>query len=223
MNGYTWHWEVIWTADFLSLVLAGVKYVILVSAAALTIGSALGLVAAVGRTYRIPIVNQAAYLYVDFFRTTPLLVQLIWIFYVLPIILGFSLSAVTSGIIALSLNAGAYLSEIFRAGLVSIGRGQRDAAHVLGLSSRQTLRYILVPQALRRVLPATANVFITLVKESSILSVIAIPELTYAAQNYVTTTFRPLEVYTALAVLYFLLTYPLSVITTYLERRFVVP
>jgi ABC-type amino acid transport system permease subunit len=167
-----------------------------------------------------PPFSWLAYVYTDFFRTTPPLVQLIWIFYVMPIVLHVSLSPVTSGVVALSLNAGAFLSEIFRAGLQSIERGQRDASMVLGLSSIQTFRHVVFPQAIRRVLPAAGNVFISLIKDSSLLSVIAVPELTYQSQIFVTNTFRPLELYTALAVLYFCLTYPLSLATSALERRY---
>jgi polar amino acid transport system permease protein len=135
-------------------------------------------------------------------------------------LVGISLTPIWSGVLALSLNAGAFLAETFRSGLESISSGQRDAASVLGLSRRQTFVRIILPQAFRRVLPATANVFIGLIKDSSLLSVIAVPELTYQIQSQVQTTFRPLELYTVLAVTYFLLTYPLSLMSTWLERRY---
>jgi His/Glu/Gln/Arg/opine family amino acid ABC transporter permease subunit len=217
---YTWHWSVLFSHGALALLVTGLKYTLIVAALALVFGNVLGLLVALLRLSKKPPFAQLAYVYTDFFRTTPALVQLIWIFYVMPVLFHVSLSPVVSGVLALSLNAGAFLSEIFRAGLKSIGRGQRDAAFVLGLSPVQTFRHVVFPQAVRRVLPPAGNVFISLIKDSSLLSVIAVPELTYQSQTFVTNTFRPLEIYTALAVLYFALTYPLSLLTSALERRY---
>jgi His/Glu/Gln/Arg/opine family amino acid ABC transporter permease subunit len=217
---YQFDWSVVFNHDTLTAAIIGIKFTLLVSALSLLFGNILGLLIALVRLSGKTPFTQIAYVYINFFRSTPALVQLIWIFYVLPILVGVSLSAETSGIIALTLNAGAFLAEIFRAGLQSIARGQRDASSVLGLSRLQTFRYVIFPQALRRVLPATGNVFISLLKDSSLLSVVAVPELTYQMQNAVSRTFRPLELYTAVAVVYFLLTYPLSLLTSALERRF---
>jgi His/Glu/Gln/Arg/opine family amino acid ABC transporter permease subunit len=220
LMSYKFDWGVVFNHDFLVIVGVGLRFTLLVSLLSLIFGNIIGLIAAILRLWSKPPFKQITYVYIDFFRTTPALVQLIWIFYVLPIILGIELSAITSGVIALSLNAGAFLAEIFRAGLVSISPGQRDAASVLGLTRLQTLVYVLLPQAFRRVLPATGNVLIGLIKDSSLLTVIAVPELTYQFQTDVSRTFRPLELYTALAVLYFALTYPLSLAATWLERRY---
>lgn len=219
-TAYHWQWSILFSHDALVLLGTGLKYTLLVAALSLVFGNVLGLVVALIRISKKPPFSQIAYIYTDFFRTTPALVQLIWIFYVMPILFHISMSPVASGIVALSLNAGAFLSEIFRGGLQSIGRGQRDAAFVLGLSPIQSFRHVVFPQALRRVLPPAGNVFISLIKDSSLLSVIAVSELTYQSQIFVTNTFRPLELYTALAVLYFLLTYPLSLLTSALERRY---
>jgi polar amino acid transport system permease protein len=217
---YHFDWSVVFSGDTATIVWIGVKYTLLVSALSLVFGTPVGLIAALARMSRRFPITQIAYVYIDFFRTTPALVQLIWIFYVLPILIHVSLSPITSGVIALSLNAGAFLAEIFRSGLESIPRGQHDAASVLGLSRPQTFVRIVLPQALRRVLPAIGNVFIGLIKDSSLLSVIAVSELTYEVQTHVARTFRPLELYTALAVVYFAVTYPLSLLTTALERRY---
>ena len=160
---------------------SGILLTLGVSVASLVLGTCLALVASIARASRRAPFAQLAYIYVDFFRTTPTLVQLIWIFYVLPILLGFDLTAFVSGVIALGLNAGAFLSEVFRSGLESISRGQRDAAQILGMSRFQALRHVVLPQALRRVLPATGNVFIDLIKSSSLLSVIG-REITYQTQ-----------------------------------------
>jgi His/Glu/Gln/Arg/opine family amino acid ABC transporter permease subunit len=217
---YHWHWSVLFSHDALVLLGTGLKYTLLVALLSLVFGNIVGLAVALVRMSGKKPFSWLAYIYTDFFRTTPPLVQLIWIFYVMPIVLHVSLSPVTSGVVALSLNAGAFLSEIFRAGLQSIEQGQRDATMVLGMSPIQTFRHVVFPQAVRRVLPAAGNVFISLIKDSSLLSVIAVAELTYQSQIFVTNTFRPLELYTALAVIYFCLTYPLSLATSALERRY---
>lgn len=217
---YEWSWGVLFSSTFLTGIAYGLFYTLIVSALSLLVGTVLGLVTAILAVWGSRPVRVVSRIYVDFFRTTPFLVQLVWIFYVLPILMGISLSALEAGIVALGLNSGAFLSEIFRGGLVSIARGQHDAAHVLGFSRVQTLRYIIVPQALRRVLPSVANVFISMLKDSSLLSVVAVPELTYQAMQEVARTYRPLELYTGLAVVYFLVTYPLSLGASFLERRF---
>lgn len=219
-SGYQWNWETVFSHDALVVAGEGLKYSFVIALLSLLIGNVLGLVIALLRLSGRKYLSVPAYLYTEFFRNTPPLVQLIWIFYVLPILFGITLPPIWAGVTALSLNAGAFLAEIFRAGLQSIERGQHDACSVLGLSPVQTFRYVTFPQAIRRVLPPAGNVFISLIKDSSLLSVIAVPELTYQAQVFVTATFRPLEIYTILAVMYFLLTYPLSLLTTWLERRF---
>lgn len=218
--GYQFDWGVVFNRDTATIAISGIEYTFSVSALSLAIGTAIGLVLALSRgTRRFPIA-QMAYVYTEFFRTTPLLVQIIWIFYVMPLLVGINLNAVEAGILALGLNSGAFFAETFRAGIESIGPGQRDAASVLGLSRVQSLRHIVLPQALRRVVAPTGSQFISLVKDSSILSVIGVTELLYQFQSQVSATFRPLELYTALAVLYFALTYPLSLVVSGLERRF---
>ena len=204
----------------ITIVVIGLKYTLLVSVLSLLLGNVIGLLAALMRISRKAPFSQIAYIYIDFFRTTPALVQLIWIFYVLPIVIGINLDPISAGVIALSLNAGAFLAEVFRGGIESISRGQRDATWVLGLSRMQGFVYVLLPQALRRVLPATGNVLIGLIKDSALLTTIAVPELTYQIQTDVARTFRPLELYTALACMYFALTYPLSLAASALERRY---
>ncbi len=217
---YKFDWDVVFNRDMITIIVLGLKYTLLVSALSLLLGNVVGLLAALMRISRKVPFTQIAYIYIDFFRTTPALVQLIWIFYVLPILLGINLDPISAGVIALSLNAGAFLAEVFRAGIESISKGQRDAASVLGLSRIQSFVYVLLPQALRRVLPATGNVLIGLIKDSALLTTIAVPELTYQFQTDVARTFRPLELYTALACMYFVLTYPLSLAASALERRY---
>jgi polar amino acid transport system permease protein len=194
-------------------------YTLLVSILALLFGNVIGLFVTSLRMSRKQPFSGLAYIYTEFFRTTPALVQLIWIFYVLPVLFNISMGPIEAGVIALSLNAGAFLAEIFRGGIQSVPVGQRDASFVLGLSRMTTFWSIVFPQAVRSMLPATANVFVSLVKDSSLLSVIAVAELTYQSQQLSVQTFRPLESYTMLALTYFMITYPLSVGIGRFEKR----
>lgn len=179
----------------------------------------IGLVAALLRISRIPGIAHLARLYVDFFRCTPALVQLVWLYYALPISFGFDLSAFSAAVVTLSLNMGAFLSEIFRAGIQSIDKGQREAAFVLGMSYWQSMQIVVLPQAIARVLPPIGSSMIVLVKDSSLASFIAVPEMTYQGQILQAATFRPVEVLTVVAVIYFVLNYPLTLVVRYLENR----
>jgi len=217
---YHWDWGVVFNPRTLESFAAGIGITAAVSAVGLGIGVALGLATAIPRAAKVPVLSQVIYVYVDFFRTTPILVQLIWMFYVLPVLLGVNLSAFLAGTLTIGLNSGAFLSEIFRGGVVSVGQGQRDAARMVGLSKGQALLYVIMPQALRRVLPALVNVFISVIKDSSLVSIIAVADITYRAESAVALTYRPFEFYTALAVLYFVLTYPFSFLSSAIERRF---
>src|SRR5487761_1206496 len=216
---YSWDWQGVFNGTTGQYLLIGIEFTLLISALSLCFGTGIGMLTAAARySTRRKLITAPIYLYIDFFRTTPALVQLIWVFYVLPILIGIDLNPVISGVLALSLNSGAFLSEIFRSGLESIHKGQLDAAHVLGMGRVHTLRHVVIPQAVRRVLPAIGNIFISLMKDSSLVSVIAVSELTYQIETEVGATFRPLELYTALAIVYFALTYPISLATSALER-----
>lgn len=178
-----------------------------------------GLVAALLRLSKIPGVTHCVRAYIDFFRCTPVLVQLVWIYYALPLVVGIRMSAFTSAVLTLSLNMGAFLGEIFRAGIQSIDVGQREAAFVLGMTYKQTLRRIILPQALVRMLPPIGSSMIVLLKESSLASFIAVAELTYQGHLLQAATFRPIEILSVVAAIYFILTFPLSLLVQYLERR----
>jgi polar amino acid transport system permease protein len=191
-----------------------------VSLVAMLGGMAIGLVVALVRIAHVPVADQAAALYVDFFRATPVLTQLIWIYYALPILTGQSLTAFVAGAIGLSLYAGSFLAEIFRAGILSVERGQAEAALALGMSRVQAMRRIILPQAITRMLPPIGSSLITLVKDSALLSIISVPELMRQSETLASLTFRRMEVLTIAAVAYFALTYPLSRMVDYLHRRF---
>src|SRR5207247_3510391 len=137
----------------------------------------------------------------------------------LPILTGFSLSLFQTGVLGLSLYGGSYLAEVFRGGILSIGKGQHEAGFALGLTSLQVWKRIILPQALVRMLPPAGSVFIFLLKDSSLLAAIGIPELMFQMMGMNTNTFRSLEIYTTASALYFLMTYPLAVFVNHLYRR----
>ena len=153
--------------------------------------------------------------YVEIFRCTPLLIQIVWFYYALPILLNFSLPAG----LGLTLYMGAFCTEIFRAGVMSIGRGQWQAGRALGMTYAQLMRRIVLPQAVRRMIPPLVNQSITQLKNTALLYVVAVPDLMYTSSIITAETYRPLEVYTSAAVIYFIMLYPLTLFAKRLETR----
>jgi len=198
---------------------SGVNATLLVTAAALAIGVLLGLPLGMARLSTRRFISMPSVGYIEVFRNTPALVQLIWIYYCLPILTGINMSAVVSCTLALGLNAAAYIAEIFRAGIQSIDRGQIDAARSVGMSYGQTMRKVVLPQAFRRMIPAFVNETVSLLKYSSLVSVLGVADLTYQAQALSTTTYRPIEVFTFVAFLYFVICTVLSYFARRLELR----
>jgi len=157
--------------------------------------------------------------YVEVFRCTPLLVQIVWFYYALPILLNFSLPAWLAAGLGLTLYMGAFCTEIFRAGVMSIGRGQWQAGRALGMTHVQLLRRIVLPQAVRRMVPPLVNQSITQLKNTALLYVVAVPDLMYTGSIVTAETYRPLEVYTSVAAMYFIMLYPLTLFAKRLEVR----
>jgi polar amino acid transport system permease protein len=157
--------------------------------------------------------------YVEVFRCTPLLVQIVWFYYALPILLNFSLPAWLAAGLGLTLYMGAFCTEIFRAGVMSIGRGQWQAGRALGMTHIQLLRRIVLPQAVRRMVPPLVNQSITQLKNTALLYVVAVPDLMYTGSIVTAETFRPLEVYTSVAAMYFIILYPMTLFAKRLEVR----
>lgn len=214
----TLDWSVVWQhRDALAL---GTAMTFLLTVATMAIAVPCGMVVALLRLYGAAPVRATATAYVEFFRNLPLILVVYWVFYVLPILTGLGLSPLATGLAALSLNVTAYNAETFRAGINSIRRGQVDAALALGMSRTQMLRYVVVPQALRRILPLLASTWVSLFKDTSLVSVIAVSELAYVSMQVRAQTFRVLEMLTAMAVLYWLLGYPQAKLVDWVERRF---
>jgi polar amino acid transport system permease protein len=198
----------------------GVWMTLGLSAISVGLGLVLGLALALARYSRHPLLDWPAYAYIEFFRTTPPLVQIVWLYYGLPALFGVDLDAFGSAAAALGLNIAAFFAEIFRAAIAGIDRTQWHAARVLGFSMTDTLRFIVLPQALRNVLPPTSTTIIYLVKSTALASAIGTPELLRVGQLVAMETFRPVETLTIVAVAYFVLTYPIALIFYGLERRF---
>ena len=158
-------------------------------------------------------------IYIEFFRSIPLLVLLLWVYYGLPVLFGISIGAFIAGIISLSLSDSAFEAEIFRAGLQSIPSGQRDAAKSLGLNKFQEMKLVILPQAIRIILPAIGNQFVYVLKMSSLVSIIGLADLTRKANELVVTVYRPLEIYTFLVLEYLILIIIISYLIRKLEKK----
>jgi len=199
----------------------GTQTTLLVTVFALTIALLMGLITGLCKTSKHKLFSLPATFYVEIFRNTPELVQLIWIYYCLAILTGLNLQAVTACCIALGLNSGGYLAEVFRAGIQAVDSGQIEAARSLGLSKFQVTRKITLPQAIRTMIPPLVNQSIILLKNSSLVSVLGVMDLTFRAQVVSTKTFKPIEMYTAIAFIYFLLCTFLSYLARFAEKKLI--
>ncbi|MCG6559261.1 amino acid ABC transporter permease [Ruegeria sp. 1NDH52C] len=225
----TWGWYVInpWTPSGwvnIKFLIGGMGATILISVIAAVLSIVLGLLVALpglSSRWYVRLINRV---YVEFVRAIPLLPMLFWVFYGLPIIfrsmgLDIPIDPFWGAIITLAISDSAFTAEIYRAGIQSIARGQTEAAQTIGLNYLQTMRYVILPQAIRRILPPLANQFIYIVKMSAFASVIGMQELTRRANELVVTEYRPLEIYTLLILEYLVLVLVISAGVRWLERR----
>jgi len=210
-----------WSAALSSIpqLLTGIPYTLLISFGGLAIGFLIGILFGLLRISRTAWLRVPAVAYIEIFRGTPVLVQVLFIFYGLPSVIGTSIDPITAGIAAIAVNSGAYISEIVRGGVQSIERGQREAGLSLGLSRYQTFKHVIWPQALRRMIPSLGNQAIISIKDTSLFAVIGVGELVRQGQIYIATTFNALEVYLMVAVLYLVITLSLSFLLRMLERK----
>ncbi len=214
---YDFRFDIVW--NNFHVLLAGVQTTVLLSILTMVLGTAIGLIVAIVRLRLPRILAMPFIVYVEVFRGTPALVQIVWIYYCLPIILGVEMSAFLSLVVAMALNSGSYLSEVFRAGIQAIDRGHIDAARALGFRPAQVTRRVVVPQAAYRMIPAIGNVFISAIKLSSLCSVLGMSELMYQGQLIIANFFRPIEVFTIVAAIYLSMTYSTSLLLSFLEWR----
>ncbi len=217
MGTYRFRWDVI--PANLNFLLSGVGMTLLISALTLVAATAGGLLIAIMASSRLWPLRAVATGFGELIRNTPILVQLLWVYYVLPILLDIRLDALTACVIGLSIYSSAFIAEVFRAGIQAVPAGHREAAQVLGLSPVQAFTRIVAPQAVRTVLPPLAANFVQLIKYSSLAAVISVGEVTRRGMELSSSTFRPLEIFSFIAVIYFLICWPLSQGVRVWERR----
>ena len=215
---YELDFSVVWTNwQFL---LSGLWMTLRVTCTALFFSCLIGIFIGVARVAPLKALQWPAFAFIGALRNTPTLVQLIWVYYCLPILMGIAVTPVTAAVIALSLSGGAYLAEIVRGGIEGIDAGQTEAAMTIGLTGLQTMRWVILPQALRRMVAPFVNEFITLLKYSSLASIIGVADLTYTAQALSSSSFRPIETFTFLGLEYFLLCSGLSMVARKISSRY---
>ncbi len=198
--------------------LQGALVTIKLTTAAVIIGIILGTILGLARVARNNFISGLAKIYIEFFRGTPLLIQLFLLYFGLPN-LGIELEAYSAAIIGLGLNSGAYVGEIVRSGINAINKGQMEAARSLGMSYFQAMKYIILPQAIKQVIPPLGNEFIALLKDSSLVSVIAVKDLTRQGRLIISRNYESFLIFTAVAVLYFIMTFIMTRLVNYVERR----
>lgn len=208
-------------AEWAGYILGGVTTTIYVAVVSIAFAIAFAIVGALGRLSSNPVLYSISTLYVSLVRGTPLLVQILFVYLALPQIIPIvnELPKEVLGIFALSFNYGAYMTETFRAGIQAVPRGQTEAAQALGMSARTRMRRIILPQAIRIITPAIGNEFISMIKDSSLVSVIGVPELLWRAQRVGQSNFKGLETLMVAATIYWGLTIVLSIVQDRLEKR----
>lgn len=204
----------------LPYLLLGLKTTLYIFVIAVIIGFLIGLLVALLRLAPIKIFNWLGKAFVDVIRGTPFIVQLFFIYFGLNSLPFISLDNTTAGIVTVAINAGAYFAEIIRAGIQSIDKGQTEAARSIGLTATQTMIYIILPQAFRRMLPTITNQSIISLKDTSLLSIIGIADLTQQGQIQASATFEAFKIWLTVGVIYFIIIYLLSLLASFLERRF---
>jgi polar amino acid transport system permease protein len=211
-------WNVVWTNR--QLLLEGVGLTIGLTVATMLLAVPGGILLALMRLSSNRLLSNASLWFVEFFRNLPLILVIYWAFYVMPIAFDVQFSALTTALVALVLNVSAYNAETFRAGINSIRKGQMEAALAMGMSRRQAMFKVVIPQAARRILPVIASTWISLFKDTSLVSVIAVGELAYTSMQIRAQTFRVLEMLTAMAVLYWLMGYPQAKLVDWIHKKY---
>jgi polar amino acid transport system permease protein len=210
-------WQVI--ERYFPFLLGGAWLTLRLTVITTALGTVIGLFAAIARLSRFKVFSWPAAAYVDFFRGTPLLAQIMLIHFGLPQVFGYKPNMVADAIAALSINCGAYVTEIFRAGIQSIERGQTEAALSLGMTPVQAMRYVILPQAFRRVLPPLGNEFIAMLKDSSMVSIISMEELLFRGMISAGRSFRPFPIWITVSLLYLAMTLPFTRLVSWMEMK----
>ena len=215
--GYAWDFSFLWA--YRGLILTGLGVTIAYTIGTIVLGLIVGLITGLLRLSRNPVITAPLVAYVEIFRCTPLLVQIVWFYYALPVVIGLDIPAHMAAVLVLSLYTGAFYAEIIRGGVISIERGQWDAARAIGMRRGQVMRHVILPQAVKRMIPPFMNQSIIQLKNTSLVSTIAVADLLYDGTIITAATYRPLEVYTTVAVIYFIVLFPLTLAAQQVERR----
>ena len=202
------------------LLIAGAGITVEITALSVFFGMLIGIIVALARLSDVKVLRWLGNVYVDFIRGTPLLIQIFLVYFALPSIIGHRVDAFFAAISACSINSGAYVAEVFRGGIQSIDVGQMEAGRSLGMTWWQTMRYIILPQAFKRIIPPLGNEFIAMLKDSSLVSVIGFEELTRRGQLIIARTYASFEIWMAVAIMYLILTFTVARLTGILERKF---
>ena len=217
MASFDFAYNVMW--ESVPMLLGGVKYTLIIAAGGLFFGFILGAVTGLMKLSRNMILSSIAGVYIETIRGTPLMVQVMFLYFGLPLALGMRVPTLTASIIAISVNAGAYIAEVVRGAVQSIEKGQVEAGRSIGLNRHQTMLYIVWPQAFRRMIPPLGNQFIISIKDTSLLVVIGMGELTRTGQEIIANNFRAFEVWLTVAIMYLIITRTLSYGLNYVEKR----
>ena len=223
-SNYSWGWCVIspWTPKGqtnLMFLVSGLGWTVLLAVCAILVSVTTGLLVSLLSFAKNRGLRAIGRMYVEAFRSIPMLVMVLWVYYGLPVVLGIELGVFAAGVVALALCDSAFEAEIFRAGIQSIDRGQHEASESIGLTWFDKMRYVILPQAIRRILPPLGNQFVYMLKTSSLVSIIGLTELTRKANELVVTEYRPLEIYTFLILEYLVLIVIVSFLFRKLEQR----
>jgi polar amino acid transport system permease protein len=213
---YVWDFGIL--SKYSHLFWLGIGWTMAYTIGTIFLGTLIGLIVGILRLRRIPVIDWVLVAYIELFRCTPLLVQIIWFYYALPVVLGVNIPAHIAAVSVLSLYGGAFYAEIVRGSIESVHRGQWDAARALGLSPWRVLRLVIIPQALKPMTAPYVNQSVTQLKNTSLVSIIAVPDLVYNATLINADTYRPLEVYTVVAVIYFGILFPSTLLARHFER-----
>ncbi|MFI4983557.1 MAG: amino acid ABC transporter permease [Nevskiales bacterium] len=214
-----YHWDFYFLQRYIPLLWKGVLITLAYTVGTILLGLLIGLLVGLGRLTRSKFLNIPLIGFIEAFRCTPLLVQIVWFYFALPIVLNVQMPAWLAAGLGLTLYMGSFSTEIVRGGIISIDRGQWQAARALGMTYAEMMRHIILPQAIRRMVPPFVNQSVTQLKNTSLLYVVAVPDLMYTGSIVVADTFRPLEVYTSVAAMYFIMLYPLTRWAKRLEAR----
>jgi polar amino acid transport system permease protein len=213
---YVWDFAIL--AKYSHLFWLGLGWTMAYTIGTILLGTLIGLAVGILRLGRLPVIDWLLIAYIELFRCTPLLVQIIWFYYAFPVVIGVNIPAHVAAVTVLSLYGGAFYAEIVRGSIESVHRGQWDAAQALGLSPVRVLRLVILPRALKPMLAPYVNQSVTQLKNTSLVSIIAVPDLVYNATLINAETYRPLEVYTIVALIYFAILFPATLVARRLER-----